>query len=80
MFGRPPDELGIRQVYDVTHNTAKLERHLVDGDQRTLLIHRKGSTRAFGPGMEGIPEAYRDHGQPVIIGGSMETGSYLLAG
>jgi len=80
VFGRPPDELGIRQVYDVTHNTAKLERHLVDGDQRTLLIHRKGSTRAFGPGMEGIPEAYRDHGQPVIIGGSMETGSYLLAG
>jgi tRNA-splicing ligase RtcB (3'-phosphate/5'-hydroxy nucleic acid ligase) len=80
VFGKSPEDLGIRQVYDVTHNTAKLERHLVDGKPRTLLVHRKGSTRAFGPGMEGIPEAYKHSGQPVIIGGSMETGSYLLAG
>jgi len=52
----------------------------VDGRERTLLVHRKGATRAFGPGMEGIPARYRGIGQPVIIGGSMETGSYLLVG
>jgi tRNA-splicing ligase RtcB (3'-phosphate/5'-hydroxy nucleic acid ligase) len=80
VFHKAPEDLGIRQVYDVTHNTAKLEKHRVDGHERMLLIHRKGSTRAFGPGMEGIPDAYKSCGQPVIIGGSMETGSYLLAG
>ena len=70
----------MRQVYDVTHNTAKLETHKVDGRERRLLIHRKGATRAFPPGAVQIPPAYRKMGQPVIIGGSMETGSYLLAG
>jgi tRNA-splicing ligase RtcB len=80
VFGRDPLELGLRQIYDVTHNTAKVERHRVDGRQRDLLVHRKGATRAFAPGMEGIPPEYREAGQPVIIGGSMETGSYLLAG
>ena len=70
----------MHQVYDVAHNTAKLERHLVDGEVRELLVHRKGATRAFGPGREELPEIYRETGQPVIIGGSMETGSYLLAG
>jgi tRNA-splicing ligase RtcB (3'-phosphate/5'-hydroxy nucleic acid ligase) len=80
VFGRDPKDLGMRQVYDVAHNTAKLERHAVDGGERDILVHRKGATRAFGPGMEGLPEAYRETGQPVIIGGSMETGSYLLAG
>lgn len=70
----------MHMVYDVAHNTAKLERHLVGGQYKTLLVHRKGATRAFGPGMEGVPECYRQVGQPVIIGGSMETGSYLLAG
>ena len=67
-------------VYDVSHNTAKLERHVIDGKEKTLLVHRKGSTRAFGPGHEELPERYRETGQPVIIGGSMETGSYLLVG
>ncbi len=67
-------------VYDVAHNTAKLEKHLIDGEQRELLVHRKGATRSFGPGMPGLPDCYRETGQPVIIGGSMETGSYLLAG
>jgi tRNA-splicing ligase RtcB len=67
-------------VYDVAHNTAKLERHDIDGQDRTLLVHRKGATRAFGPGMEGLPARYQAVGQPVIIGGSMETGSYLLVG
>jgi tRNA-splicing ligase RtcB len=70
----------MRMVYDVAHNTAKLEQHVVDGRPQRLLVHRKGSTRAFGPDMEGIPGRYRSTGQPVIIGGSLETGSYLLAG
>lgn len=80
VFGRSPEKLGMEMVYDVAHNTAKLERHVVDGQERTLLVHRKGSTRAFGPGMEDIPEPYKETGQPVLIGGSMETGSYLLVG
>lgn len=80
VLGRDPRDLGMDMVYDVAHNTAKLERHVVDGTERTLLVHRKGSTRAFAPGMEGIPADYKAVGQPVIIGGSMETGSYLLAG
>lgn len=80
VFGKDPFDLGMHQVYDVAHNTAKLERHLVDGHWREVLVHRKGATRAFGPGMPGVPEAYRESGQPVILGGSMETGSYLLAG
>ncbi|MDB6017560.1 MAG: hypothetical protein JWR19_2049, partial [Pedosphaera sp.] len=80
IFGRSAEDLGLRMVYDVAHNTAKLERHRVDGQERMLLVHRKGATRAFAPGMAGVPERYRDIGQPVIIGGSMETGSYLLVG
>jgi tRNA-splicing ligase RtcB len=67
-------------VYDVAHNTAKLECYEIDGAKKTLLVHRKGATRAFGPGLEGLPKRYQKVGQPVIIGGSMETGSYLLAG
>lgn len=70
----------MHMVYDVAHNTAKLEQHMVDGRERSLLVHRKGATRAFGPGMSDLPERYKDIGQPVIIGGSMETGSYLLVG
>ncbi len=80
VFGKDPADLGLRQIYDVAHNTAKVERHEIDGTPRRVLVHRKGATRALGPGMEGLPEAYRATGQPVIIGGSMETGSYLLAG
>jgi tRNA-splicing ligase RtcB len=80
VFGRDPAELGMEMVYDVAHNTAKLETHLVDGVPRELLVHRKGATRAFAPGMADLPAEYRETGQPVIIGGSMETGSYLLAG
>ena len=80
VFGRSPEELGMHQVYDVAHNMAKLERYEIDGEWRQLVVHRKGATRAFGPGMEGIPEPYKHIGQPVIIGGSMETGSYLLLG
>ena len=80
VFGRSAEELGMRTVYDVSHNTAKLERHVIDGKEKTLLVHRKGSTRAFGPGHADLPARYRETGQPVIIGGSMETGSYLLVG
>lgn len=80
VFGRSPERLGMHMVYDVAHNTAKLERHRVNGKEKTLLVHRKGSTRAFAPHMEGLPAPYQEVGQPVIIGGSMETGSYLLVG
>ncbi|MCT7951807.1 RtcB family protein [Ancylothrix sp. C2] len=80
IFGRSAEDLGMEMVYDVAHNTAKLEQHIIDGKNRTLLVHRKGSTRAFGPNMPDLPERYKNVGQPVIIGGSMETGSYLLAG
>jgi tRNA-splicing ligase RtcB len=80
VLGRDPHALGLSVVYDVCHNTAKLERHLVDGQETELVVHRKGATRAFGPGAPDVPEMYRDVGQPVIIGGSMETGSALLVG
>jgi tRNA-splicing ligase RtcB len=80
IFGRDPFDLGMHQIYDVTHNTAKLEEHQLDGEKRELLVHRKGATRALGPGMPDVPEVYSRIGQPVIIGGSMETGSYLLVG
>ncbi len=80
IFGTSAEDLGMHMVYDVAHNTAKLEQHLVDGKMRSLLVHRKGSTRAFGPGMPDVPARYQAVGQPVIIGGSMETGSYLLTG
>lgn len=80
VFHRSPADLGMRMIYDVAHNTAKLEHHKVDGAMKEVLVHRKGATRSFGPGMSEIPECYRETGQPVIIGGSMETGSYLLAG
>ena len=80
VFGRDPMDLGLHQVYDVAHNTAKVERHVVDGEEREVLVHRKGATRALPPGAADLPEEYKATGQPVIIGGSMETGSYLLAG
>lgn len=80
VFHRDAHDLGLHQVYDVAHNTAKMEEHVVDGKTRKLLVHRKGATRALGPRMKGVPDVYRQVGQPVIIGGSMETGSYLLAG
>ncbi len=67
-------------IYDVSHNTCKVEDHVVDGKPRRLYVHRKGATRAFGPGHPDIPEALRSAGQPVLIGGSMGTGSYVLAG
>jgi tRNA-splicing ligase RtcB len=71
---------GLRLLYDVSHNMAKLETHRVRGADMRLLVHRKGATRAFGPGMSEVPEAYRPIGQPVIIPGTMGTASYVLCG
>ena len=67
-------------LYDVSHNTCKVEPHVVAGKRRDLFVHRKGATRAFGPGHESLPDALRAVGQPVLIGGSMGTGSYILTG
>jgi len=67
-------------LYDVSHNTCKVEEHSVDGAPRKLYVHRKGATRAFGPGHPDVPPALRSVGQPVLIGGSMGTGSYILVG
>jgi tRNA-splicing ligase RtcB len=67
-------------VYDVCHNIAKFEEHLIDGKKKIVCVHRKGATRAFGAGRKEVPEAYRKIGQPVIIPGSMGTASYLLIG
>jgi tRNA-splicing ligase RtcB len=80
VFGRGAEALGIRNVYDVAHNTARLETIRSAGRELRVLVHRKGATRALPPGHPELPGAYRPFGQPVIIGGSMETGSYLLAG
>lgn len=67
-------------IYDVSHNTCKVERHVIDGEPRELFVHRKGATRAFGPGHAELPAALRDVGQPVLVGGSMGTASYILVG
>ncbi len=67
-------------LYDVSHNTCKVEEHEVDGRKRRLYVHRKGATRAFGPGHPDLPEAFRETGQPVLIGGTMGTASYILVG
>lgn len=79
-FARRLPEARLETVFDVSHNTCKVERHTVEGRERQLHVHRKGATRAFGPGHPGLPPRYRQVGQPVIIGGSMGTGSYVLAG
>ncbi len=70
----------LRLLYDVSHNTCKVEEHSVDGRLRRLYVHRKGATRAFGPGHPDIPDALRAAGQPVLIGGTMGTASYVLRG
>ena len=70
----------LRQVYDIAHNMAKVEEHEIDGRRILVCVHRKGSTRAFGPGSSVLPEDLRDIGQPVLIPGSMGTASYILIG
>jgi len=73
-------DLRIDVVYDICHNIAKFEEHIVGGKKQTVCVHRKGATRSFGKGRKEIPKAYREIGQPVIIPGSMGTSSYLLIG
>jgi len=75
-----PRDLGMDLVYDLSHNIAKKEQHVIDGKSQTLCIHRKGATRAFGPGHRAIPSDYRQSGQPVIVPGDMGNASYVLAG
>ena len=79
-FGRPWPRLGLELVYDVAHNVAKLERHAVDGAERTLCVHRKGATRAFPAGHPEVPAGYRHVGQPVIVPGDMGRASWVLRG
>ncbi len=80
IFKQNSESLGMKQVFDIAHNRATLEEHKVDGQLKSLLIHRKGSTACYSPGRKEIPRRYREDGSPVILGGSMETGSYLLVG
>jgi tRNA-splicing ligase RtcB len=80
IFQSTPDDLDMHLIYDVSHNIAKVEEHLVDGRMKTLLVHRKGSTRAFPPHHPLIPVDYQLTGQPVLIGGTMGTCSYVLTG
>lgn len=80
VFDREPEDMDMHLVYDVCHNIAKVERHVVDGAEKTLLVHRKGSTRAFPPNHPNIPKDYQSIGQPVLIGGTMGTCSYVLVG
>jgi tRNA-splicing ligase RtcB (3'-phosphate/5'-hydroxy nucleic acid ligase) len=67
-------------LYDVSHNTCKIERHVINGESRELFVHRKGATRAFGPGHPDLPPSLREVGQPVLIGGTMGTGSHVMVG
>jgi tRNA-splicing ligase RtcB len=70
----------VKNLYDVSHNTCKIEEHKVNGEVKRLYVHRKGATRAFGPDRPEVPEAFRNVGQPVLIGGTMGTCSYILVG
>lgn len=73
-------DFDLHQVYDIAHNMGKIEEHLVNGRKTKVCVHRKGATRAFGPGFEGLPEKYRSLGQPVLVPGSMGTASWVLLG
>ncbi len=80
VFGKSSDALGMELLYDVSHNIAKLEEHQVDNARKKVYVHRKGATRAFPKGHPDVPKSYRSVGQPVLIPGSMTTGSYVLVG
>ncbi|MCG6899926.1 MAG: RtcB family protein [Gammaproteobacteria bacterium] len=80
VFARILPEAELALLYDVSHNTCKVEEHVIDGKPRWLYVHRKGATRAFGPGHPDLPADFADSGQPVLIGGSMGTASHILAG
>lgn len=80
VFGAPVGSSHLRQVYDIAHNMAKLETHRIEGKQVMVCVHRKGATRAFGPGFSGLPPEYQPLGQPVLVPGSMGTESWILLG
>lgn len=80
VFRRSAKDLSMELIYDVAHNIAKIEKHEIGGNERTLCVHRKGATRAFPPGHPELPAKYAKTGQPVIIPGDMGRGSYLLVG
>lgn len=80
IFSMGPRDHGLRTIYDVCHNIAKIEKHTVDGKETSLCLHRKGATRAFPPGHESLPQAYRALGQPVLVPGDMGRYSYVLLG
>jgi tRNA-splicing ligase RtcB len=80
IFNQLLPKADLRLLYDVSHNTCKLEEHEVDGRKKRLFVHRKGATRAFGPGHDSLPSDLKPTGQPVLIGGTMGTASYILVG
>ena len=80
VLGKGTSHIGLRMVYDVAHNVAKFEDHAVEGGMKRLCVHRKGATRAFGPGREELPARYRELGQPAIVPGDMGTASWLMLG
>jgi tRNA-splicing ligase RtcB len=80
VYKRDPEEFDLEVIYDVAHNIAKIEEHIVNSEKYKVVVHRKGATRAFPPGHPDIPEDYKSIGQPVLIPGSMGTASYILVG
>jgi len=80
VFSRVLPKANLKLLYDVSHNTCKVEEHQVNGGKRKLFVHRKGATRAFGPGDKSLPDDLKSTGQPVLIGGTMGTASYILVG
>jgi len=80
VFGAGPGTIGLSMIYDVAHNIAKVEEHIINGKKVKLIVHRKGATRAFPPGHPELPDAYRDIGQPVLIPGDMGRASFVLLG
>ncbi|MBN1682435.1 RtcB family protein [Candidatus Bathyarchaeota archaeon] len=79
-FNQKADRMGLDLVYSMTHNTAKREEHIIDGKRKMTVVHRKGASRAFGPGRDDLPDDYKSTGQPVLLVGTMGTASYLLKG
>jgi len=80
IFGAGPRTIGMSLIYDVAHNIAKVEEHIVEGKKRKVVVHRKGATRAFAPGHHDLPDAYKRIGQPIIIPGDMGRASFVLIG
>ena len=80
VFKQSESDLGMDLIYDVAHNIAKVEKHKINGESRSVVVHRKGATRAFPANRDEVPKKYRDLGQPVFIPGSMGTASWILLG